>query len=109
MGGIVARPSRLGQVDSNPDCWNAGPVKATFDLDQNLYRAIKVEAARHDRSVRDVVEEALNAWLEALEDAEDIAAADLARKEYERDGGVSAEEVFAKLAAEHKAVFGSGE
>lgn len=82
-------------------------MKATFDLDQDLYRAIKVEAARIDRSVKEVVEEALNAWLEALEDAEDIAAADLARAEYERDGGVSADEVFAKLAAEHKAAYGS--
>ncbi len=84
-------------------------MKATFDLDQDLYRAIKVEAARNDRSVKDVVEEALNAWLEALEDAEDIAAADLARAEYEREGGISAEEVFAKLAAEHKAAYGSPE
>jgi hypothetical protein len=47
--------------------------------------------------------------LEALEDAEDIAASDLAMAEYERDGGVSAEEVFAKLAAEHKAAYGSNE
>ncbi len=84
-------------------------MKATFDLDQDLYRAVKVEAARNDRSVKDVVEEALNAWLEALEDAEDIAAADLARAEYEREGGISAEEVFAKLAAEHKAAYGSPE
>lgn len=84
-------------------------MKATFDLDQDLYRAIKVEAARNDRSVKDVVEEALIAWLEALEDAEDIAAADLARAEYERDGGISADEVFAKLAAEHKAAHGSPE
>ena len=85
-------------------------MKATFDIDQDLYRAIKVEAARADRSVKAVVEEALNAWLEALEDAEDIAAATLAMEEYERDGGgVSADEVFAKLAAEHKAAYGSTE
>ena len=85
-------------------------MKATFDIDQDLYRAIKVEAARGDRSVKAIVEEALNAWLEALEDAEDIAAATLAMEEYERDGGgVSADEVFAKLAAEHKAAYGSTE
>jgi plasmid stability protein len=84
-------------------------MKATFDLDSGLYRAIKVEAARGDRSVKDIVEEALQRWLEALEDAEDIAASDLAMAEYERDGGVSAEEVFAKLAAEHKATYGSNE
>jgi predicted DNA-binding protein len=84
-------------------------VKATFDLNAELYRAIKVEAARSDRSVKDIVEEALERWIEALEDAEDIAASDLAMAEYERDGGVSAEEVFAKLAAEHKAAYGSNE
>ena len=85
-------------------------MKATFDIDQDLYRAIKVEAARGDRSVKAVVEEALNAWLEALEDAEDIAAATLAMEEYERDGGgVSAEGMFAKLAAEHQGAFGSKE
>jgi predicted transcriptional regulator len=84
-------------------------MKATFDLSPELYRAIKVEAARSDRSVKDIVEEALEHWLEALEDAEDIAASDLAMAEYERDGGVSAEEVFAKLAAEHRAAHGSNE
>jgi plasmid stability protein len=85
-------------------------MKATLDLDRDLYRAIKVEAARSDRSVKDVVEEALERWLEALEDAEDIEAANLAMAEYERDGGgVSAEDVFAKLAAEHKAAYGSRE
>ena len=85
-------------------------MKATFDIDQNLYRAIKVEAARGDRSVKAVVEEALNAWLEALEDAEDIAAATVALEEYQRDGGgVSADELFAKLAEEQEAAHGSNE
>lgn len=85
-------------------------MKATFDLDPALYRAIKVEAARGNRSVKDIVEEALERWMEALEDAEDIEAANLAMAEYERDGGgASAEEVFAKLAAEHKAAYGSRE
>ncbi len=84
-------------------------MKATFDLDPDLYRAIKVEAARSDRSVKDVVEEALNAWLEAAEDAEDIAAANLAMEEYERDGGaIEAGEFFRKLAAETKEAYGSG-
>ena len=83
-------------------------MKATFDIDQDLYRAIKVEAARGDRSVKAVVEEALNAWLEALEDAEDIAAATLAMEEYERvGGGVEAGEFFRTLAAETKEAYGS--
>ncbi len=82
-------------------------MKATFELNPDLYRAIKVEAARSDRSVKDVVEEALARWLEALEDAEDIADSDLAMAEYERDGGIDAETAFARLAAEHKASYRS--
>lgn len=50
-------------------------MKVTIDLDPELYRAVKVEAARRDRSVREIVDEALGAWLERLEDAEDAAAA----------------------------------
>ena len=46
-------------------------MKVTIDLDAERYRAIKVEAARTDRSVRDVVDEALEAWLEASETRED--------------------------------------
>lgn len=34
-----------------------------FD-DETLYRSIKAEAAREGRPVKDVVEEALSAWLE---------------------------------------------
>ncbi len=83
-------------------------MKATFDLDQELYRAIKVEAARHDRSVKDVVEEALSAWLEATEDAEDIADSAAAIEEYERDGGaIEAGEFFQALAAETREAYGS--
>lgn len=88
-------------------CWDHGLVKATFELDSTLYRAIKVEAARRDRSVKDIVEEALIAWLEAAEDAEDIADSDAAMLEYERDGGIDAATAFARLAAEHKAGYGS--
>ena len=81
-------------------------MKATFDLDDGLYRAIRVEAARADRSVREVVEEALEAWLSRAEEAEDVASADAALAEYRRDGGESAEAVFGKLAAETKALYG---
>jgi len=83
-------------------------VKATFDIDHELYRAIKVEAARADRSVRDVIQEALEAWLARNEEAEDLDSARAALKEYERDGGESAEAWFGRLAAEAKAAYGSG-
>ena len=78
-------------------------MKTTLDIKDELYRAIKVEAAQSDRSVRDIVEEALERWLEAAEDAEDVAASDAAMAEYEREGGIDAREVFGHLAAEHAA------
>lgn len=84
-------------------------MKVTLDLqDEALYRAIKVEAARLGRTVRDIVEEALEQWLEKLEDEEDIAASEAALAEYEREGGgVDAEEFFRTLAAETKERYGS--
>lgn len=83
-------------------------MKVTLDIRDDLYRAIKVEAARHDRTVRDIADEALEAWLEAVEDAEDIAAATEAMAEYRRDGGgVEVEEFFRTLAAENRAAYGS--
>jgi plasmid stability protein len=83
-------------------------MKATFDLDPDLYRAIRVEAARTDRSLKDVVDEALRRWIEAQEDAEDLAAAAVAMAEYERDGGHDVHEAFSRLVAEHEARYGTG-
>ena len=77
-----------------------------MDLDAELYRAVKVEAARRDRSVREIVDEALAAWLERLEDAEDAAAAVEALAEYRRDGGVASDEFFRAHAAETRAAYG---
>ena len=82
-------------------------MKVTIDLDPELYRAVKVEAARADRSVREIVNEAIAAWLERLEDAEDAAAAVEALAEYQRDGGVAADEFFRAHAAETRAVYGA--
>jgi plasmid stability protein len=84
-------------------------MKATFELDDDLYRAIKVEAARLDRSVREIVDEALEAWLARAEDAEDLASATAALEEYKRDGGVAAESWFEKRAAETKATYAPDE
>lgn len=83
-------------------------MKATFDVDAELYRAIKVEAARADRSVRDVVAEALEMWLSSVEEAEDRESADAALAEYRREGGESADSWFESIAAETKAAYGSG-
>jgi predicted transcriptional regulator len=84
-------------------------MKVTIDLNPDLYRAVKVEAARSDRSVREVVDEALATWLEAAEVEEDRASAEAALAEYGRDGGESAAEFFGTLAAETQAVYGDGE
>ena len=80
-------------------------MKVTIDLDADRYRAIKVEAARADRSVRDIVDEALAAWLEAAEEAEDRESAEAALSEYRRDGGESATAFLGSLAAETKATY----
>jgi hypothetical protein len=82
-------------------------MKVTIDVDGELYTAVKVEAARAGRSVREVVDEALTAWIERVEDEEDLASADAAMEEYRRDGGISVEEFYAELAAETKASYGS--
>jgi hypothetical protein len=83
-------------------------VKITLDLaNADLYRAIKVEAARRDRTVRDVVEEALEQWLRRVEDEEDAAAAEAAMEDYRKYGGRDAAEVFQELAAETRARYGT--
>ena len=83
-------------------------MKITLDLDPNLYRTLKVEAARADRSVRDVVAEAIAGWLERQEEDEDRASAAEALEEYRRDGGVAAADFFRHLAAEARTEYGSG-
>ena len=84
-------------------------MKVTIDLDPDLYRAVKVEAARTDRSVREIVDEALGVWLDAAETEEDRASAEAALDEYRRDGGEAAEAFFGSLAAETKATYGPTE
>jgi hypothetical protein len=81
-------------------------IEGPIDIDPDLYRAVKVEAARGDRSVRDIVDEALETWLEAAESQEDRASAEAALDEYRRDGGEAAETFFGSLAAETKATYG---
>ena len=84
-------------------------MKVTIDLDGDLYRAVKVEAARSDRSVRDIVDQAIAAWLDANEAAEDRASAKDALVEYRRDGGKAAASFFESLAAETQATYGPDE
>jgi len=84
-------------------------MKVTIDLNSERYRAIKVEAARTDRSVREIVDEALEAWLQSSEASEDRISAEAALVEYRRDGGVAAEAFLGSLAAETRARYGQDE
>lgn len=66
-----------------------------------------MEAARADRNARDIVDEALEAWLDATESREDRESAEAALDEYKREGGEAAETFFRTLAAETRATYGS--
>ena len=52
-------------------------MKATIDLDEALYRRLKVEAARRGRTVRELVADGIRAVIDAPPDA---AAASVAAK-----------------------------
>jgi plasmid stability protein len=84
-------------------------MKVTVDLDDDLYRAVKVEAARSDRSVREIMDEAIEQWLASAEDREDRESAAAALLEYRREGGASADAYFGTLAAETTASYGQDE
>lgn len=75
--------------------------------DDSLYRAVRVRAAQSGRQIRDIVQEALEMWLTAQEDAEDIAAAKEALAEYDEVGGIDAEEFFRKMVAEGRVDYGT--
>ena len=67
-----------------------------FD-DESLYTALKVEAVRKGRHAKDIVAEAVTEWLEGREDEELRSGLGDARLEWERQGGVEADEVFRDL------------
>jgi plasmid stability protein len=71
--------------------------------DDELYQAVRVRAAQGGRQIRDIVEEALEMWLTAQEDAEDVAASKVALAE---PGQVEAEAYFRKLVAEGRVGYG---
>ncbi|MGH2356783.1 MAG: hypothetical protein ACRDGJ_02075 [Candidatus Limnocylindria bacterium] len=76
--------------------------------DEALYGAIRIRAAAEGRQIRDIVEEALRAWLDAREDAEDLDASLSALEEYERDGGVDADTYFRRMVAEGRVTYEAG-
>jgi hypothetical protein len=76
-------------------------VKVTIAFqDDEIYRRVKLHAAASGRQVRDIVEEALTAWLDAGEAAEDRGASARALEEYATAGGVDADAFFARMVAE---------
>lgn len=76
-------------------------MKATIAFrDAELYRIVRMRAAQEDREIRDIVEEALRAWLEAREDAEDVAASVDALAEYAAAGGQDADGFFRRMVAD---------
>ena len=69
-----------------------------FDDDQ-LYTALKVEAVRTGRHAKDIVADAVREWLEAADDEELNAALELARAEWQQDGGAEAGAFFGGFGA----------
>lgn len=79
-------------------------MKVTISFsDDELYRAVRVRAAQSGRQVRELVEEALEMWLTAQEDLEDVAASADALAEY---GEVDADALFQRLVAEGRLTYG---
>ena len=62
--------------------------------DEELYTALKVEAARTGRHAKDMIAEAVREWLEAREDEELGRELEEARAEWGQQGGVEAGEFF---------------
>ncbi len=71
--------------------------KLTVMLDDELYRATKVEAARQGKALKALVAEALQEWLEVQEDLELAPLVAEARREYEEKGGIELDEAFRRL------------
>lgn len=65
--------------------------------DEALYTAVKVEAARRNTPLKDLVTQAVREWLENQEDAELLPSIEMARAEWEENGGVEAGGFFRRL------------
>ena len=76
-------------------------MTVVFD-DDELYTALKVEAARTGRHAKDIVAEAVREWLATQEDEQLLGDLEEARLEWQRRGGIEASEFFAELATDQK-------
>lgn len=65
--------------------------------DEDLYTAVKIEAARRSQPLKELVTAALREWLEMQEDAESRVGIESARAEWKDQGGIEAREFFDRL------------
>jgi predicted transcriptional regulator len=66
--------------------------------DENLYKALDAEAIKSDRSVQEIVLEAIEQWLmDAQLDEEERTEIEAARKEWRKKGGVESHEFFQRI------------
>ena len=68
-------------------------MTVVFD-DEQLYTAVKVEAARKGCHAKDIVAAAVREWLDAREDEELQEGLEEARLEWQRSGGIEASEFY---------------
>ena len=66
--------------------------------DDDLFSRLEVESERRGKPVQDLVLEALDWWMQAMEVAQDIADSEIALEEYELEGGIDAFEYFQERA-----------
>lgn len=71
--------------------------------DDELYAALKVEAARRGRLMKEIVAEPVREWLETQEEEELTADLDEIRAEWECEGGIEVNEFSRRLKAEREA------
>ncbi len=76
--------------------------------DDRLYQAVRVRAAQSGRQIRDIVQEALESWLQDQEDAEDVSASVEALNVYGEAGGVEADRYFQRLVADGRVEYETG-
>jgi len=76
-------------------------MTVVFD-DEELYTAIKVEAARRHVPAKDIVADALREWLELQEDIEDAPIFNERLEAYRREGGIPHEQVVRELGLERE-------
>ncbi len=81
-------------------------MKVTISFrDDSLYRAVRLRAVEEGRQIRDIVVEALTAWLELRENAEDAEASAAALTEYAKRGGEDADAAFRRMVADGRVTY----